>query len=79
MKSEESHLRTKDVFVRACSDIEELAHRSVERLDPRGLVLRAHADANSIARLIRHPASVQDDHISEIAGREQAWVSEGWV
>lgn len=72
-------LLTKDVLARAYSWIDELVRRSVEGLDPGGLAFRPAADANSIAWLIWHLARVQDHHISEIAGREQAWISEGWA
>ncbi|MEU6250990.1 DUF664 domain-containing protein [Glycomyces sp. NPDC047010] len=34
--------------------------------------------ANSIAWLVWHIARVQDDHVSEVADREQAWTAGGW-
>ena len=36
------------------------------------------SDCNSIAWLAWHLTRVQDDHISSLASREQAWTDEGW-
>ncbi len=70
---------TNDVLTDAHSRIHELVHLAVEGLDPGGLAFRPDADANSIAWLVWHVTRVQDHHISEIAGREQAWISDGWA
>ena len=35
-------------------------------------------DCNSIAWLAWHLTRVQDDHLSDLAGREQAWTADGW-
>lgn len=40
---------------------------------------RLEGTANSIAWLVWHLTRVQDDHLSEAAGREQAWHCDGWV
>ncbi|WP_197318860.1 DUF664 domain-containing protein [Saccharomonospora sp. NB11] len=34
--------------------------------------------SNSIAWLLWHLARVQDDHVSEVAEREQTWTADGW-
>ena len=70
---------TNDVLIDAYIRIHELVYRSVEGLDPGGLAFRPDVDANPIAWLIWHVTRVQDHHISEIAGREQAWISDGWA
>jgi uncharacterized damage-inducible protein DinB len=54
-------------------------HRTLQGLGERELSFRPHEDANSIAWLAWHLTRVQDDHMSEIAGREQAWVADGWA
>lgn len=72
-------MQTNDVLVDAYTRIHELVHLAVEGLDAGGLAFRPDADANSIAWLVWHVTRVQDHHISEIAGREQAWVSDGWA
>ncbi|MGO4593448.1 DUF664 domain-containing protein [Leifsonia sp. 2TAF2] len=40
---------------------------------------RVDPDANSIAWLVWHLTRIQDDHVSEVADRAQAWTEEGWA
>lgn len=35
-------------------------------------------DSNTIGWLVWHLSRVQDDHIAEVAGTEQEWISGGW-
>jgi uncharacterized damage-inducible protein DinB len=42
-------------------------------------VARVDGRANSIAWLVWHLARVQDDHVSDVAGTEQAWTADGWM
>lgn len=72
-------MQTTDVLADAYGRIRHLVHQSVEGLDGEALAFRPEANANSIAWLLWHLTRVQDDHVSEIAGREQAWVSDGWA
>ncbi|MPZ61061.1 MAG: DUF664 domain-containing protein [Propionibacteriales bacterium] len=58
--------------------IRSLVHRSAEGLSGDELAYRPEADANSIAWLVWHLTRIQDDHVSELAGREQTWTAEGW-
>ena len=39
---------------------------------------RPDPDANSIAWLVWHLTRIQDDHVADIAGREQVWTADGW-
>lgn len=68
----------KEVFVDAFGRIGDVLHDAVEGLDPDDLAFRPDAQANSIGWLGWHLTRVQDDHVSEITGREQAWIAEGW-
>lgn len=43
------------------------------------LFYRPDPDANSVAWLIWHLTRVMDDHVCEIAGREQVWIADGWA
>jgi hypothetical protein len=43
------------------------------------LLWRPDAAANPIAWLVWHLSRVQDDHVAELAGLEQAWTAAGWV
>ena len=72
-------METKEVFKDAFSRIGEQVRATLSGLDSDQLAYRPHEDANSIAWLTWHLARVCDDHMSEIAGREQAWVSDGWA
>jgi uncharacterized damage-inducible protein DinB len=58
--------------------IQEECHQVVSGLSREQLAERPGPDANSIAWLIWHLARVQDDHVSEVAGRPQTWISGGW-
>jgi uncharacterized damage-inducible protein DinB len=64
-----------DVFGRVATDV----HGAVEGLDEATLTHRVGDTANSIAWLVWHLTRVQDDHVAEVAGTEQAWTAEGWA
>ncbi len=53
--------------------------RVTEGLDGAALAYRPDPGANSIAWLLWHLTRVQDDHVSEITRREQAWTADGWA
>ncbi len=72
-------MQTKEVLIDAFGRISELAHQSVEGLAGEDLAIRPEPDANPIGWLVWHLTRIQDDHLSEIAGREQAWVAAGWA
>jgi hypothetical protein len=61
-----------DAFGRIVEDF-ELALRG---LDAEDLAWRPDPDANSIAWLTWHATRIQDDHVSALAERPQAWVEE---
>jgi hypothetical protein len=65
----------KDAFTR----VRELVHISASGIDSAKLTYRPEPGANSIAWLLWHLTRIQDDHVSEIAGLEQAWVTDGWA
>lgn len=54
-------------------------HRLLDGVDERTLAFRPDAEANTIAWLVWHLTRGQDGQIAEVYGREQVWVSEGWV
>lgn len=72
-------METSEVFSEAFQRIREGVGRVSEGLDAESLAYRPDPDANSIAWLVWHSIRIQDDHISEIAGRNQAWISDGWA
>jgi uncharacterized damage-inducible protein DinB len=52
---------------------------AVRGLSEDQLALRPDGQGNSIAWLVWHLTRIQDDHIAEVAGTEQAWTAEGWA
>lgn len=70
---------TRDILTEAFARVRGGLTRVVDGLDAQALAYRPDPDANSIAWLVWHSTRVQDDHVSELAGREQAWTSDGWV
>ena len=68
-----------DLLVDAFGRVREAVHDAIEGLNPDELAARLDREANSIAWLVWHLTRVQDDHVSEVAGLEQAWTSGGWL
>lgn len=67
------------LLVETYGRIPELVEQAVTGLDEEQLAYRVDPAANSIAWLVWHLARVEDDHVSEVAGREQAWTADGWA
>ena len=72
-------MRETDLLVDAFGRIRSLVHGVVEGLAPAQLGLRVDDGANTIAWLVWHLTRVQDDHVADVAGAEQAWTAEGWA
>lgn len=72
-------METSEVLSDAFGRMREGVRRVTDGLDAVSLAYRPDPDANSIAWLVWHSTRVQDDHVSQIAGREQAWIIEGWA
>ena len=72
-------MESKELLKDGYTRIRELVHTSVNGLGADGLSYRPEPGANSIAWLAWHLTRIQDDHVSEIAGKDQAWVTDGWA
>jgi uncharacterized damage-inducible protein DinB len=72
-------MEAREVYLHAYGRIRELVHTIAAGLDATAAAHRPDPEANSIAWLLWHLTRVQDDHVSEIAGRAQAWVAAGWA
>lgn len=72
-------MHSRDLLRDAFTRVRELVHTAANGLDRDGLTYRPEPGANSIAWLIWHLTRIQDDHVSEIAGLEQAWVADSWA
>lgn len=68
-----------ELLIDAFGRIKEVVHDTVEGLSEGQLAFRPSKDANSIAWLIWHLTRIQDDHIADVAGKEQVWTSAGWA
>lgn len=71
-------MQAPEVLADAYERIRGEVHKATEGLGPEELMFRPDAEANSVAWLIWHLTRVQDDHVAELAGWEQAWNVEGW-
>lgn len=72
-------MESRDLLNDGFTRIRELVQRSLDGLSVDGLGYRPEPGANSIAWLTWHLTRIQDDHVSEVAGLEQAWVTDGWA
>jgi hypothetical protein len=68
-----------DVIVDGLNRVKENVHAAVEGLTRSQLAERLDPQANSIAWLVWHLTRIQDDHISDVAGTTQVWISDGWA
>lgn len=72
-------MTTAELLADALSRVREVVHQVAEGLSPEQLAYRPKPDANSIGWLLWHLTRVQDDHVAEVAGTEQAWTADGWA
>lgn len=68
-----------ELLTDAFGRVRDIVSDVVEGLDADALAERLDADANSIGWLVWHLTRVQDDHIADVAGREQRWTADGWM
>ncbi|QWC86022.1 DinB family protein [Nocardioidaceae bacterium] len=69
-----AHAVLRDSFVR----VHELVPSVLEWMSPDDLTWRPGAEANPVGWLVWHLARVQDDHVADLAGREQVWTARGF-
>jgi uncharacterized damage-inducible protein DinB len=72
-------LDTSEVLLDSFGRVREVVFEVLDGLSPDQLAFREGSEANSIAWLVWHLTRVQDDHVCDVAGREQAWVDQGWA
>src|SRR4051794_9335619 len=72
-------MRSRDLLLHAYEQIQETLRPAVEGLTPDELAARVGPGANTVGWLAWHLVRVQDDHVAEVAGREQVWTAEGWA
>lgn len=72
-------MRSADLLVDAFGRVREAVVEVVDGLTPDELAYRVDSKANSIAWLVWHLTRVQDDHVADVRGAEQVWLSDGWM
>lgn len=72
-------MEARDLLIDAFGRISEEVHLAADGLPTEALVWRPDPDANSIGWLVWHLTRVQDNHVSHLAGIDQAYVVDGWA
>lgn len=72
-------MNSADLLRDAFDRILDNGRAAAEGLGREQLAHRPGGTGNSIAWLIWHAARVQDDHVADLAGAEQAWTADGWA
>jgi hypothetical protein len=72
-------MRSVELLRYAFDQIDETLRGTLDGLDPDDLTRRPGPGANPIGWLTWHLVRVQDDHVAELAGRDQTWTGEGWA
>jgi hypothetical protein len=70
-------VNTAELLIDTFGRVRGRVHSVVTELSPEQLASRVDG-ANSIAWLIWHLTRIQDDHVADVARREQVWTAGGW-
>jgi uncharacterized damage-inducible protein DinB len=68
-----------ELLIDAFDRISGVVHSALHGASMEVLTFRVDPAANTMAWLIWHLTRVQDNHIAELLGEEQVWVTGGWV
>jgi uncharacterized damage-inducible protein DinB len=72
-------MNTAELLTDAYGRIREVVREAVDGLSADQLSDRLDGSSNSVAWLVWHLTRVQDDHVAEVSGQEQAWTADGWA
>ena len=67
-----------DLLADAFDRIRSVVGRALDGLTDEQLTEQVGPVANSISWLVWHLTRIQDDHVCDVAGIEQAWTAQGW-
>jgi uncharacterized damage-inducible protein DinB len=70
---------TNELLTDSFERVRESVHRVLEGLDEDDLAFRPDDEANTIGWLVWHLTRVQDDHVADVARRDQVWTTGGWA
>ena len=71
-------MNSAEVLTEAFTRIRGVVAASLDGLTADDLAARPNGEGNSIAWLIWHLTRIQDDHVADVAGKHQVWLSRGW-
>jgi uncharacterized damage-inducible protein DinB len=72
-------MRSRDLLLYAYEQIQDTLRRAVDGLDAGRLAARVGPEANTVGWLAWHLLRVQDDHVADVADREQVWTDQGFA
>lgn len=72
-------MRSNEVLLDAFGRVPEQVYDALDGLTADQITARLDPESNSIAWLLWHLSRIADDHIAEVAGAPQLWVSGGWA
>jgi uncharacterized damage-inducible protein DinB len=72
-------MEAKDILTDALGRIPDLVHAAVDGLTPEQLRWAPAPGANPIGWLVWHLTRVQDDHVADLLGAEQIYVTGDWA
>lgn len=72
-------MNVSELLAEALGRVREQMPDLVDGLSDDDLSWRPDPEANSIAWLVWHLTRIEDDHVSHVAGIDQAWVADGWA
>jgi uncharacterized damage-inducible protein DinB len=67
-----------EVIADALGRVNRIVHRAIDGVSAEMLCQQPSPEANTMAWLVWHLYRVQDHHISDLLGKPQLWVSDGW-
>lgn len=71
-------MNTAELLADGFGRVRESVHGAVEGLTPGELATEVEPGTNTVAWLVWHLTRVQDDHIADVADREQVWTAQDW-
>jgi uncharacterized damage-inducible protein DinB len=71
-------MNSAEVLTEAFTRIRGVVAGSLDGRTADELAARPNGEGNSIAWLVWHLTRIQDDHVADVAGKQQVWLSRGW-
>jgi hypothetical protein len=68
-----------ELLLEAFDRLPALVRSAVDGLTPRQLRWVPAPGTNSVGWLVWHLTRIQDDHVAELLGQDQVWVTGGWA